>query len=603
MTNRTVLSVMLALLCVSMVSAADPAKQPFIGFRNDGTGVFPADCKPVTRWNEMDFKEVDGYSRKGRKTKVLEPTEPNEVNIAWKKDLPMHCNGGMTVVGGKVFLLADPGGKGFAGKDCPDFMGVRIYCLDATTGKVLWTDDMHHADVFPGELGKKVAQALREQREFQCKALGAHLKWYAACRQRSKGEPVSQEVMEEDYRKAAAEYRKYVPQVPATLAEQRADKEWQAKGYVQIMFSKIVKKYVPEAIERQKFLREYGYKYNDFFGQGSFIEQAMQTPVSDGKHIYVNTSYGDAFCYDLDGNLVWKKWYGYSQDRLSTITSPMLVGDLMITAGQFTKEDKGQTKGAAWIAINKKNGEIVWKTPRRGGKSYTCATPTVHHLPVGGDESNKMAVLWCPTGQVLRVSDGKVLATELGSQGNSRPWAVQDDILVICNGSSDGGGGRPQTWKKGTVAFRLKAPDRDKVTAEMLWIKTGREDLSRLVARDGVLYGFRGRNGVEAVDIKTGKILHKTGISRLQPHHLSAIAGDYLFGLDHDGQCIVVDISDGLKQVSLNRLGEREYRSYDFFNEGAQPFFSGNRIFIRSYTTVYCIGDPDQPTKLSAAHK
>jgi outer membrane protein assembly factor BamB len=602
MTKRVMCTVAL-LLAAASFAMADGDDQPFIGFRNDGTGVFPTDSEPVTRWNEMDFEEVDGFDRKGRKTKVLKPVEPNEVNIVWKKSLPMHCNGGMTVVNGKLFFLADPGGKGFAGKDCPDFIGVRIYCLDAKTGKLLWTDDMHHADLLPGEVGKKVAQALREQREFQCKALGAHLKWYAACRQRSKGKPATEEEKAEQYRKAAEEYRKYIPQVPATLAEQRKSKEFQAKGYVQIKFEKLVKKYVPEAIERQKFLKKYGYAYNDFFGQGSFIEQAMQTPVSDGEHIYVNTSYGDAFCYDLEGNLVWKKWYGYVQDRLSTITSPMLVGDLMITAGSFTKNDEAQKKGAAWIAINKADGEILWKTPRRGGKSYTCATPTVHHLPVGGDESDRMAVLWCPTGQVLRVSDGKVLATELGSQGNSRPWAVQDDILVICNGSSDGGAGKAQTWKKGTVAFRLEAPNRNEVTAEKLWIRTGRDDISRLVARKGVLYGFVGRDKVQAVDIKTGKVLHQAGVGRFTPHHLSAIAEDYLFALDHDGQCMVIDISDGLRRVAVNRLGKREYRKYDFFNEGSQPFFSGNRIFIRSYTDVYCIGDPDKPTRLSEAHR
>ncbi|MFP4054905.1 MAG: hypothetical protein ACLFV7_13670 [Phycisphaerae bacterium] len=58
-----------------------------------------------------------------------------------------------------------------------------------------------------------------------------------------------------------------------------------------------------------------------------------------------------------------------------------------------------------------------------------------------------------------------------------------------------------------------------------------------------------------------------------------------------------------MKVVATNRLGEREYKKYDFFNEGSQPFFSGNRIFIRSYTDVYCIGDPQQTTRLSEAHR
>ncbi|MFP4106527.1 MAG: hypothetical protein ACLFVU_10615, partial [Phycisphaerae bacterium] len=49
------------------------------------------------------------------------------------------------------------------------------------------------------------------------------------------------------------------------------------------------------------------------------------------------------------------------------------------------------------------------------------------------------------------------------------------------------------------------------------------------------------------------------------------------------GSTILVTRSEG-----CNRLGKRYYKKYDFFDEGAQPFVSGNRIFIRSYSNVYC---------------
>lgn len=42
------------------------------------------------------------------------------------------------------------------------------------------------------------------------------------------------------------------------------------------------------------------------------------------------------------------------------------------------------------------------------------------------------------------------------------------------------------------------------------------------------------------------------------------------------------------RSEGCNRLGKRYYKKYDFFDEGAQPFVSGNRIFIRSYSNVYC---------------
>jgi len=43
--------------------------------------------------------------------------------------------------------------------------------------------------------------------------------------------------------------------------------------------------YRKDIVEKKNFAAKYGYRYNDFFGQGSFIECAFATPVSDGKRI------------------------------------------------------------------------------------------------------------------------------------------------------------------------------------------------------------------------------------------------------------------------------------------------------------------------------
>jgi outer membrane protein assembly factor BamB len=586
---------------------AQSESQPFVGFRNDGTGVFPADCEPVTEWNEAEFRTEKRKDDRGRMRDTDVYVRDDRKNIVWKASLPTYCNGGMIVTGGKLVFLGDPGGVGYAGKVEPDFLGVPIYCLDPATGKLLWKADLHHADLVDADVRDKLRDALKAEREFGYKVMGAHLRWHKACWQRSKKPAPPKEEHEAMYRKAAAEYRQYVPAVPATLAEQRASKEWKASGYVQTMFWKIRKKHIPQAEQRLKLLRKYGYDYNDFFGQTSFIGSAMGTPVSDGEHIYVNTFYGDAFCLDLDGEIVWKKWYGYGLDRGGGITSPILVDDLLILRGKTVKGKSDKPGVPCWMAVRKDNGQIVWQTPRKGGKSYTDATPSLHRLPIAGDESNRLAVLWCPTGQVLRARDGKVLATELGCQGNARPWAADGDVLVINNGSSDGGAGKAQTFPKGTVAFRLKAPSAEKVEAEMLWSLQGRnKGLSRLVARDGVVYGFeRKGRAVQAVDLISGKTLGRASAPRdaSEPHHYSVIAGDYLFGLDHDGRCMVVQIGEKLTFEGINRLGTRAYAKYDFFNEGSQLFVSGNRIFIRSNTDVYCIGDPQAQTRLSPAHR
>jgi hypothetical protein len=260
------------------------------------------------------------------------------------------------------------------------------------------------------------------------------------------------------------------------------------------------------------------------------------------------------------------------------------------------------------MAVDKHTGKPVWRTAKKGCRNYAHTTPSYHRLAIGGDAGKPLEVLWCPSGQVLRLRDGKVLAEELGCHANARPWAVQGDILVIENGSADGGPGEAKTFPEGTVAFRLKAQSEDEVSAEQLWIEPkGNDALCRLTARNGILYGYAGRGNTTAavaVDLHTGKPIARATLpgGMAIPHHLSAVAGQYFFGLSFEGKCSVFDLgADGrqMKAVGVNRLGMRAFGRYDFFNEGAQPTFSGNRIFIRSYTDVYCIGDAKAPTKLS----
>ena len=76
----------------------------------------------------------------------------------------------------------------------------------------------------------------------------------------------------------------------------------------------------------------------------------------------------------------------------------------------------------------------------------------------------------------------------------------------------------------------------------------------------------------------------------------------YLFGMINDGRCTVIRLGDTLDHVATNRLGAGPISGRHWW-QGAQPFASGNRLFIRSYTDVYCVGDPSQEMRLSPEHR
>lgn len=108
---RTLLSGRICLLAACVLFAAGPAKAQqgvSIGYRNDNSGVFPADCQPVLSWSE-------------------------EQNVLWKTPMPNYSNSTPIVVGGKVFTLSEPGWE----HDAP-----LAICLDAQTGKLLWQREL-----------------------------------------------------------------------------------------------------------------------------------------------------------------------------------------------------------------------------------------------------------------------------------------------------------------------------------------------------------------------------------------------------------------------------------------------------------------------------
>ncbi len=574
--------------------AAGFARGQFIGFRGDGSGVFPSDCQPVTTWNEWDFRE-EGQGRDA----TLVPVGENRVHIVWKTPADMQCNGGMIVAGGKLFVMVDRGGYGYAVRNAGDFVGPLLVCLDPADGKVLWRRELDHLDRLPADVRRQVRQDVLDYWAWWVRTYSAHARWYHLAKKITKGQPLTP-TEEKAYPQVAAEYQKLLP--PGVLVPQTSkevpDSEFSrwVKGYVQTTFWGVEKTYFKDQVRKKNGLTEYGYCWNAWYGQGSLVGSAMPTPVSDGRRVYVFTGYNDAFCYDLEGNRVWGQWFGPQGPSWGAfLTSPILVGDVMIThAGT------AQHKDLRYRALDRRTGKLLWEQVNYpSGKSYHMITPVAMSLPVG-DTGEAMDVIWTGPGTVFRVRDGKVLGEKIGCHGNARHVGVSGDVIVLVNGSSDGGHGSPYTFAKGTVAVRLVAQDAETVTGQMLWHDA--KGPERLVVHDGLVYGFT-RDALEVRDLETGKVVAEVGRPAVRPFHVSAIAGGYLFALGSDGQCLVTTLGRDIRPVAVNRLGTREHSKGDYFNQGAQPFFSGNRIFLRSYTDVYCIGDPNAPLRLSKEHR
>lgn len=584
----------------------------WIGYRGNGTGVFPADCAPPTQWRAYTYKDGPKDERGRVQYRIKDKDDP--LNIVWKTDVDMYCNGGMIIVDGKLLFMRDRNGYKFQYYKVPDFLGGELVCLDAKTGKELWRHDCEHTDQLPNpeQARKEIAESIRWNTETR----GAWLRYreYAGpLRGGGHGVPNYKENAPagwfEEYAKRAKEFQRYWPKVPLTAEELIAldGKEMPGSGfvwnYMQLDFGRFLgaaKAWMPEPVAlRDKVYREYGYGYGQWGGLPDHFGTAIATPVSDGKFIYVHTAFNDYFCIDLNGKRVWTTYLGTSANCTGGY-SPILCDDLLIGQKRTARDP------LSLIAMNKQTGKIVWEVPALKGhkEGNTYHSPVRLRLPIAGTNQSLDVIYHCVTGQIIRLSDGKVVAAQLPSQ----PWRGMSfwrDMVFVNNRKGGIGGSSQSEMPEGLIGFRLKAVSADQVDAELVWHKPERQWQCEVTTVVGDRLYMVQRGAIMAsVDCATGAQEIVCKDRAVDAFHLISYAGGHLYTTGDDGgRWGVWKVnSDSIELVAINNLAEKEIPGRADFQYGGQPLFSGNRMFIRSDSTVYCLGDPQQPTRLSPVH-
>lgn len=570
----------LALLCTGQGPAAE---HPPVGFRGDGSGVFPEDCTPVTEWNWTERK-----------------------NIAWVKDFGITANVGNNsspiVAGGKVFCVTEP---------TPESLGPILYCLDPADGAILWQADCHHVDLLPASVQQEVAAALKAYHAFNPK----YDKISHDYRRAMKGLPNPEAVAALAAAKAAGEELGLV-NIPGTTAEGEIDGRarsiegsWHGGAYEP-----------PPIKAAKKALKDVGYfwRVDPWIQSGlGAIGYAPCTPCSDGERVYVATAFYDIFCYDMDGNLVWKVYVPHDElnkggnFRASFFPSPMLYGDLLI---RYWANDSVVENGMSVRAYDKRTGREVWRAGKGGVSPYALGTPL--RMEIDG-----VRLLYLSDGRVLRLEDGKQVADGMGFAAHGSPDAVHGNLVFASCGQEGGGygGEKARDLPSGTVlGYRLSwtSDAHEVLEVEELW----RGDYSRrpLYYQDRL---FALGKEFHVIDPQTGEAAFSRGRQyvpalktnfTMRSEHYMTIAGGHIF-LSQRGVHSVVSLPKGdfvsmvtdIPQVRGNGYMKKgKYLTRPQY--GGHMFHSGNRSFYLQnmyHPKLVCIGDPSQPARMSKAHQ
>jgi outer membrane protein assembly factor BamB len=306
-----------------------------------------------------------------------------------------------------------------------------------------------------------------------------------------------------------------------------------------------------------------GTPYDDRHRKSSY---AASTPATDGKTVFAFFGAEGLYAYDAgSGKLAWKADLGkLGTVGMGTGTSPVLFQNLVIIQAD---EEEGQNSFV--VALDKKTGKQVWRTPRKVQVSW--ATPLLV------DTGKRTELVTSGTEAVVSYdpATGKELWRSKGVESNAIPSPVATaahDMVVISAGFP----------AKIAYAIRLGASGEVK-EADVAWKYTkGTAYVPSPILYGEYLYLITDKGVMTCLDARTGAVQYEGGrVPVPATFTASPVAFDGKILLtSEDGDTFFVKAGPKHEVLRTNSLGEPVY---------ASPAIADGRIFIRGEKHLYAI--------------
>jgi outer membrane protein assembly factor BamB len=292
---------------------------------------------------------------------------------------------------------------------------------------------------------------------------------------------------------------------------------------------------------------------------------AASTPATDGKLVFAFFGTEGLYAYDFKGKLAWKAQLGnLGTVGMGTGTSPILFDNLVIVQ---CDEENGEASFI--VALDKKTGKEVWRTPRKVQVSWAtpllARTSTRAELIASGTEA---VIAYDP-------ATGKELWRHKGVESNAIPSPVANNEMVFLVA------GFPA---KIAMAIRLGQSGDLTGTPNVPWkYAKGTAYVPSPILYGDYLYLTTDRGILTCIDAKTGEVKYEGGRIPIPATFTAspvAFEGKILM-TSEDGDTFIVKSGPKHEILGTNSIGEPVY---------ASPAIADGRIFIRGEKNLYCIG-------------
>jgi len=291
---------------------------------------------------------------------------------------------------------------------------------------------------------------------------------------------------------------------------------------------------------------------------------ASASATTDGERVYASFGSRGVFCYDMQGNLQWKRDLGDMQTRneFGEGSSPTIYGETLVVNWDHEADD-------FLIALDAKTGDVRWKVDR--DEPTTWATPLVVNY------NGRAQVVTNGHNRVrgYDLETGKLLWECGGQASNPIPSPVAMGDLVFC-----------MTGFRGYAAYAIPLNSVGDITNsdKIAWSRTdGTPYIASPVLYEGVLYFTKGRDAIlSSVDAKTGETqINQKRLPRLNTLYASPVAANgRIYFFSRDGVAVVLKHGPTLEILATNELSE---------GVDASPAIIGKRMYVRGEKSLYCI--------------
>ena len=300
-----------------------------------------------------------------------------------------------------------------------------------------------------------------------------------------------------------------------------------------------------------------------------------ESPVTDGKSVYVYIGNLGLWAFDLKGKQLWKAPLEAHPIYLDfgTGSSPALADELLVVVNDNQRQQH-------IAAFDKRTGKQVWRTNRDiGGKTEPIqrsgwATPFVWR-----NAQRTEIVTVGPDVAVSYDLKGKELWRLSGMAKTPVPMPFAYGGLLYL----DGGRGKPLFALRPGAAGDISLKEGQTSNQFIAWSQArGGTYLPTPVAYEGAIYALTETGILTRFDAKTGEITYKT---RIDPKATAFTTSPWayngrLFCLSEEGQTFVIATGAKFQLLRVNELDEMAL---------ASPALVGERLLIRTESRLYSI--------------